>query len=107
LDPKTQAPEKLLPVLKQYPPDQMEFCPVSREVNSPAVDKASNIERLARVAITPELETLLRDMQGRATSGLLFPSPHDPSKPRQKAKVNRRIAAACVESGVRCRSADT
>jgi integrase len=48
------------------------------------------------VAITPELETLLRDMQGRATSGLLFPSPHDPSKPREQARVNRRIAAACV-----------
>jgi integrase len=48
------------------------------------------------VAITPELETLLRDMQGRATSGLMFPSPHDPSKPRDKARINRRIAAACV-----------
>jgi len=48
------------------------------------------------VAITPELETLLRDMQGRATSGLLFPSPHDLSKPRQKSKVNRRIKAACI-----------
>jgi integrase len=48
------------------------------------------------VAITPDLETLLRDLQGRATSGLLFPSPHDLGKPRQKAKVNRRIAAACV-----------
>jgi integrase len=48
------------------------------------------------VAITPELETLLRDMQERAESGLLFPSPHDPSKPRDKARVNRRITAACV-----------
>ncbi len=44
LDPKTQEPEKLLPRLKQYPPEEMEFYPVSREVNSPAVDKASNIE---------------------------------------------------------------
>jgi len=44
LDPKTQEPEKLLPLLKQYPPEEMEFYPVSREVNSPAVDKASNIE---------------------------------------------------------------
>jgi integrase len=49
------------------------------------------------VAITPDLETLLRDMQGRAISGLLFPSPHDLNKPRQKSKVNRRIAAACNE----------
>jgi integrase len=48
------------------------------------------------VAITPELETLLRDMQGRATGGLLFPSPHNPDKPREQARVNRRIAAACV-----------
>ena len=44
LDPKTQEPEKLLPLLKQYPADEMEFYRVSREVNSPAVDKASNIE---------------------------------------------------------------
>jgi integrase len=52
------------------------------------------------VAITPELETLLRDMQGRAKSGLLFPSPHDASKPREKARVNRRITAACVALGL-------
>lgn len=46
LDPKTQEPEKLLPLLKQYPPEEMGFYPVSREVNSPAVDKASNIEQM-------------------------------------------------------------
>ncbi|MGD0060526.1 MAG: SOS response-associated peptidase [Verrucomicrobiia bacterium] len=44
LDPKTQDPEKLLPLLRQYPSDEMEFYPVSREVNSPAVDKPSNIQ---------------------------------------------------------------
>lgn len=44
LDPKTQETEKLLPLLKQYPSDKMEFYPVSRDVNSPAVDKPSNIE---------------------------------------------------------------
>ena len=44
MDPKTQEPEKLLPLLKQYPPEEMEFYPVSREVNSPAVDKPSNIQ---------------------------------------------------------------
>ena len=44
LDPKTQEPEKLLPLLRQYPPEEMEFHPVSRDVNSPAVDKSSNIE---------------------------------------------------------------
>ena len=48
------------------------------------------------VAITPELETLLRDMQGRAISGLLFPSPHDPSKPRAEGPSTDDIAAACM-----------
>jgi putative SOS response-associated peptidase YedK len=43
LDPKTQEAEKLLPLLSQYPPDQMEYYRVSRQVNSPAVDKASNV----------------------------------------------------------------
>jgi putative SOS response-associated peptidase YedK len=47
LDPKIQEPETLLPLLKQHPADQMEFYSVSREVNSPAVDKPSNIEPLA------------------------------------------------------------
>jgi hypothetical protein len=28
----------------RYPSDEMEFYPVSREVNAPAVDKPSNIE---------------------------------------------------------------
>lgn len=46
LDPQVQEPEKLLPLLRQYPSDQMEFYPVSREVNSPVVDKPSNIEPL-------------------------------------------------------------
>jgi putative SOS response-associated peptidase YedK len=44
LDPKIQEPETLLPLLKQYPADQMEFYPVSRDVNSSAVDKPSNVE---------------------------------------------------------------
>jgi putative SOS response-associated peptidase YedK len=43
LDPKIQEPEKLLPLLKQFPSDKMEFYPVSREVNSPTFDKPSNI----------------------------------------------------------------
>ena len=47
LDPKIQEPEKLLPLLKQYPADQIKYYSVSREVNSPAVDKPSNIEPLA------------------------------------------------------------
>lgn len=38
LDPKMTDPEKLLPLLKPYPSDEMEFYPVSRVVNSPAND---------------------------------------------------------------------
>jgi putative SOS response-associated peptidase YedK len=44
LDPKTQESGRLLPLLRQYPPDEMEFYPVSREVNSPAVGKPNIIE---------------------------------------------------------------
>ena len=50
LDPNTQDPEKLLPLLQQYPSDQMEFYPVSREVNSPAIDRPSNIEPIKGIA---------------------------------------------------------
>ena len=48
LNPDTQDPDKLLPLLRQYPPGQMEFYPVSRDVNSPAIDKASNIDPVVR-----------------------------------------------------------
>jgi putative SOS response-associated peptidase YedK len=44
LDPKIQEAEKLLPLLKSYPSDQMEFYPVSQAVNSPSVDDQSCIE---------------------------------------------------------------
>jgi putative SOS response-associated peptidase YedK len=44
LDPKIQEPEKLLPLLKQFPSEAMEYYPVSRQVNSPAVDQPGNIE---------------------------------------------------------------
>jgi putative SOS response-associated peptidase YedK len=50
LDLKTQEPEKLSPLLKQYPAEEMEFYPVLRDVNSPAVDKASNIEAITEGA---------------------------------------------------------
>lgn len=46
LDPKTEDPAKLLPLLKQCPAEEMEWYAVSRDVNSPGVDKASNIEPL-------------------------------------------------------------
>jgi putative SOS response-associated peptidase YedK len=38
LDPKIDDPAKLLPLLKQYPSELMEFYPVDRKVNSPAND---------------------------------------------------------------------
>ena len=44
LDPKTEDTAALLALLKQYPADEMEFYPVSRDVNSPAIDKPGNIE---------------------------------------------------------------
>ncbi len=44
LDPKIQEPEKLLPLLMPYPPEQMEFYPVSRQMNSPSIDEPGNIE---------------------------------------------------------------
>jgi len=64
-----------------------------------------NVQREKRgvnpwVAITPELETLLREMQTRATNELLFPSPLDPSKHRERVPVSRRITAACKALGV-------
>ena len=48
------------------------------------------------VAITPELETLLRDMQTCKTTGFLFPSPLDANKPRERQPINRRIRQACT-----------
>jgi putative SOS response-associated peptidase YedK len=44
LDPKTNDTGALLALLKQYPADEMEFYPESRDVNSPAVDVPGNIE---------------------------------------------------------------
>jgi putative SOS response-associated peptidase YedK len=38
LDPAIQDPEKLLPLLKPYPSEEMETCPVSPWVNNPAHD---------------------------------------------------------------------
>jgi putative SOS response-associated peptidase YedK len=46
LDPKIQDPERLLLLPRQYPSDEMEFYPVSGDVNSPGVDKPSNIEMM-------------------------------------------------------------
>ena len=46
LDPKIQEPSLLLPLLKPYPSGEMQFYPVSREVNSPAVDHPGHIAPL-------------------------------------------------------------
>jgi len=48
LDPSVQDATLLLPLLKQYPADQMEFYPVSKIVNTPTNDRAECVQ-----AITP------------------------------------------------------
>ena len=52
------------------------------------------------VPILPELEALLRAMQKRSTSHLLFPSPFDPEKARDASAVAHRIGKACKELGL-------
>jgi integrase len=47
------------------------------------------------IAILPEMQTLLCDMAERAKSALLFPSPFEPSKPRDHSAVGHRLATAC------------
>jgi integrase len=59
-----------------------------------------NVQREKRgvnpwVAILPEMETLLRDMLSRAKTSLLFPSPFEPSSPRDQSAVRHRLTAAC------------
>jgi integrase len=52
------------------------------------------------VAILPEMEALLRNMQARAINHLLFPSPFDPAAPRDQSAIRRRLAAACKALGI-------
>jgi integrase len=64
-----------------------------------------NVQREKRgvnpwVPILPETETLLREMGERATSPLLFPSPFEPSKPRDPAAIRHRLTAACKALGL-------
>lgn len=47
------------------------------------------------VPILPELEALLKGMEQRRTSHLLFPSPLDPKKMRDASAFAHRITAAC------------
>lgn len=47
------------------------------------------------VPILREMEALLADMKKRAKGDLLFPSPFEPSKPRDISAIRHRITAAC------------
>jgi integrase len=47
------------------------------------------------VPILPEMEALLRQMQKRAASHLLFPSPFDPNTRRDDSAIRHRLTAAC------------
>lgn len=52
------------------------------------------------VPILHEMKELLRDMQGRAVSYLLFPSPFDPKKTRDASAIRHRLKAACKALGL-------
>ena len=49
-----------------------------------------------RLPILSEMEALLRDMQKRATSYLLFPSPFESAKAADDSAIRRSLRAACV-----------
>lgn len=68
-------------------------------------EKILHVEREKRgitpwVLILPEMEALLGDMQKRATSHLLFPSPFDVNTPRDGSAINHRLTAACRALGL-------
>lgn len=73
-----------------------------------AIDWAANVIHVRRekrgimpwVPILPEMATLLRDMQKRLASPLLFPSPFDANTPRDDSAVRHRIAAVCKARGL-------
>jgi len=48
LDPDVHEKEKLLPILKPYPDEELELYEVSTRVNSPKNDSAENIEKISR-----------------------------------------------------------
>ena len=72
-----------------------------------AVDWGQKVVRVHRqkrgimpwVPILPEMETLLRAVQKRATSHLLFPSPFDPNQLRDSSAIRHRLSAACKALG--------
>jgi integrase len=66
--------------------------------------KILNVKRQKRgitpwVPVLPEMEALLRAMQKRAKSYLLFSSPFDPNKRRDASAIRHRLTAACVALG--------
>ena len=68
-------------------------------------DKVIHVQREKRgimpwVPILAEMESLLRDMQKRSASHLLFPSPFEPEKRRDDSAVRHRITAACKSLGL-------
>jgi len=68
--------------------------------------KVVNVKREKRgitpwVPVLPEMEALLREMQKRATSYLLFPAPFDPNKKRDASAIRHRLTAACCALGLR------
>jgi integrase len=68
-------------------------------------DRVIHVQREKRgimpwVPVLPEMENLLRRMQERANSHLLFPSPFEPESPRDDSAVRHRLAAACKALGL-------
>ena len=52
------------------------------------------------VPILPEMESLLREMQNRTKSHLLFASPFDPNRQRDDSAIRHRLTAACCALGL-------
>jgi integrase len=81
-----------------------EAIPLDRE----AIDWAANVIHVRRekrgilpwVPILPEMAVLLREMQKRLTSPLLFPSPFEANVPRDDSAVRHRITSACKALGL-------
>lgn len=68
-------------------------------------EKVIHVQREKRgimpwVPLLPEMESLLRTMQKRANSHLLFPSPFEPESPRDDSAIRHRLGAACKALGL-------
>lgn len=53
------------------------------------------------VPLLDEMDRLLRDMEKRKTSYLLFPSPFNPERPRDASAIRNRLKTACQALGIR------